>query len=266
MAVGEIILTAFITVLFEKLSSSELLNFARREGIDTQLKKWSDMLLAIEAVLGDAEDKQITERAVKRWLEFLTDLAYDLDDVVDDLATVALRRELMMAEPQASTSNKVWKFIPTCCTNYYTTPSAVKFDYNMKSKIEDITSRLQDIETQKNVLDLKVNILGGVRSNNTVREMYLPTTSLVDESSVYGREKDKEAILELLRGESSDENVSVIPILGMGGVGKTTLAQLVYNDVKVKDSFDLKAWACVSDDFDVSGVTKEQIHISVPLN
>uniref|UniRef100_A0A5B7BNS6 Putative disease resistance RPP13-like protein 1 n=1 Tax=Davidia involucrata TaxID=16924 RepID=A0A5B7BNS6_DAVIN len=62
MDVGEIILSAFITVLFEKLSSGELLKFARREGIDAQLKKWSKMLSKIQAVLSDAEDKQITDR------------------------------------------------------------------------------------------------------------------------------------------------------------------------------------------------------------
>ncbi|KAA8520285.1 hypothetical protein F0562_014541 [Nyssa sinensis] len=103
MAVGEIILSAFITALFEKLSSRELLNFARREGIETQLKKWSNMLGDIQAVLSDAEDKQITERSVKQWLDDLTDLAYDLDDVVDELATEVLRRKLM-AEPQTGTS------------------------------------------------------------------------------------------------------------------------------------------------------------------
>ncbi|KAJ9174697.1 hypothetical protein P3X46_013313 [Hevea brasiliensis] len=86
-----------------------------------------------------------------------------------------------------------------------------------------------------------------------------PSTSLcADESFIYGRQRDKEAFLELILSSEAFGNCggSVFAIVGMAGVGKTTLAQLVYNDHRVMNSFDFKRWVFVSDNFDVVEVTK----------
>ncbi|KAL6327609.1 hypothetical protein AAG906_021900 [Vitis piasezkii] len=203
----ELLLSAAFQVLFDKLASSDFLTFARQEHIHSQLK-----------MLNDAEDKQITSPSVKLWLADLRNLAYDMEDILDEFNTEMLRRKLAV-QPQAAATSKVWSLIPTCCTSF--TPSHVTFNVSMGSKIKDITSRLEDISTRKAQL-------------------------------VHGRDDDKNKIVDLLLSDES----AVVPIVGMGGLGKTTLARFAYNDDAVVKHFSPRAWVCVSDEFDVVKITK----------
>ncbi|XP_028095778.1 putative disease resistance RPP13-like protein 1 isoform X1 [Camellia sinensis] len=250
MPIAEIFLSAFVKLLFEKMSSFASSKLPTFEGIDTQLTNWTNMLSQIEALLVDAEEKQLTDRAVNLWLDNLQDLAYDLDDVVDEFATEALRQSLKAKPPQAS-SSKVWNLIP----NFK--PRDVMFNFKMKSQIQEINTRLHNSFEQCSKLNL-VKIVGTTPTPPTKTWQRPDSTSLFDEPRIYGREHDQRKIIELLvRGdESSHNNIGVIPIVGMGGIGKTTLAQMVYNNETVQKHFHLKAWVCVSDEFDIMRITK----------
>ena len=86
----------------------------------------------------------------------------------------------------------------------------------------------------------------------TNRETY----SFVLEEKVIGREEDKRAIIELLLESNVEDNVSVIPIVGLGGLGKTTLAKYVFNDKDVEKYFELKMWVCIFDPFELEIIVK----------
>ncbi|KAL4598130.1 hypothetical protein ACB092_11G037500 [Castanea dentata] len=235
--IGEAALSSLFGVLFDRLASPDLLKIFQQEQVHADLNNWKKTLLKINAVLDDAEQKQDTSKLVKIWLDELVDLAYDVDDILDEFDTEELRRELN-PEPHKSKVRKI--FDDWVGSNQ-------SFGRLMQSKIAEIDSRLQRIVTEKNDLDL--------RGRTGIERSRMPTTSLVNENHTYGRDEDKKAIIKLLL-ESSDAKLSVIPIVGMGGIGKTTLAQLVYNDDDVNSYFDLKAWVCVSEDFDIVRLTK----------
>ncbi|KAK9232401.1 hypothetical protein WN943_022647 [Citrus x changshan-huyou] len=259
--VGEAILTASVDLLLNKLSSDEIQSFAGQEQIQADLMKWKEMLVMSKAVLDDAEEKKKTDESANLWLGDLQSLLYDVEDLLDEFQTEAFRRELLLANgepaathdhPSSSRTGKFRKLIPTCCTAL--TPQSIQLDYAMMSKIKEINKRFQDILLLKNLLGL--NIFIPLRT--TIDRQRLTTSSLVNEAEVYGREIEKKEIVELLLRDDlmNDGRFSVFPIVGMGGLGKTTLAQLVYNDDRVWQHFDLRLWACVSDDFDLVRITK----------
>ncbi|WKA01724.1 hypothetical protein VitviT2T_019991 [Vitis vinifera] len=232
-AVGEALLSAAIGLLFDQLASTDLLDFARQQWVYSDLKKYEIELSDIREELNDAEDKQITDHSVKEWLGNLKDLAYDMEDILDEFAYEGLQRELTAKEADhQGRPSKVHKLISTCLGIF--NPTEVMRYIKMRSKVWEITRRLRDISAQKSELRLeKVAAMTNFAWGRPV------TASLVY--------------------EPTKTNFSVVSIVAMDGMGKTTLARLVYNDDEtITKHFDKKAWVCVSDQFDAVRITQRR--------
>ncbi|XP_057741563.1 putative disease resistance RPP13-like protein 1 [Arachis stenosperma] len=227
--VGGAFLSSFLNVLFDRLSDPEIISLIRGKKLsEKMIQRFKAILNGAEALLNDAERRQIREGPVKIWLDDLKDAIYEADDFLDEITTKAATK----------------KDQGNCLTRFLNLK-----DRKRVTRMEDVIARLESIVNQKDTLGLKEIPM----ENMSWRT---PSTSLVKESDIYGRDEDRKALVKLLLDDANDGEVSVIPIIGMGGIGKTTLAQLVYNDEQVQQKFNVKAWVCVGEVFDVLKVTK----------
>ncbi|XP_028782692.1 putative disease resistance RPP13-like protein 1 [Neltuma alba] len=251
-------LSSFLQVAFERLASRDFLDYFRARKINDDLRrKLLVILISVDKIVEDAEERQYRDHRVKQWLDELKDEVFKAQDLLDDIASEASRQKLD-AEFQTVVINKVRGFFPAFVNQ-------IRFDKKIKSGIKQVLNNLDILMKQNEILGLRERPSAGDHSGGN-KKVYkrLLTTRLIDESNIYGRDADKERIVEILlsqnRGCRNQLPMDVIAVTGMGGMGKTTLAQLVYKDQRMKDQFQHRAWVCVSQEFDVIQVTKAILH------
>ncbi|KAK4259478.1 hypothetical protein QN277_005804 [Acacia crassicarpa] len=190
-SLGGALLSSAFSVLLERLTPEliDSINFIGGKKLDAKLlRRLKPSLMAAKVVLNDAELKQFKDPDVKDWLDELRDAVYELEDLVDEIATQKKVRDFSLASLDLR-------------------------DTSMADRLEEITVTIEYIVGQKDVL---LNLDKIKISGTETLSWRTPVTSRVEASQVYGREKEKEDIIELIfNGETSQ--LSVIPIVGMGG-------------------------------------------------
>ncbi|CDP20724.1 unnamed protein product [Coffea canephora] len=190
----------------------------------------------IKDVLADAEEWQNQSRGVQRWLNSLEEVAYDAQNVLDELHYESLRHQVEFRNRHK---------LKVCCFFSFSNIN-LAFRWRMASKVRDVKLKLKEINQQARDfgLDSKSVVpaalpaapaVGGTRGRQT--------DSVV--APMVGRADDELNILEMLLSPSK-KVVSVLPIIGMEGLGKTTLAKSIYNNKQIDALFDKKIWVCVS--------------------
>ncbi|KAH9624083.1 hypothetical protein KSS87_004885, partial [Heliosperma pusillum] len=178
----------------------------------------------VKAVLEDADAKQESLNSQeKHYIQELKDAVYDADDVLDEFLTLVKQKQLR--------NNKVIAFF-----------SRFKhLTHRLSSKVQRVNDKLNKIASKSVKFSFKVD--------------YKPIKFTKEETSsfmcdqIIGREEDVEKIIGFLLGSVNVDhsNVSLLAIVGMGGLGKTALAQLVFNDPRVSKAFPLMRWTCIAD-------------------
>ncbi|XP_071906667.1 putative disease resistance protein RGA3, partial [Coffea arabica] len=224
-------------------------------GVEEEVANISSKLATIEKVLHDAERRRLKDRSVGIWLEKLEDITYEMDDVLDEwnfkIHGAKNKGTNQNARMQPTLWNKVRSFIPSLCSCLKQVPVRS----NVAQKIKKINEQLE--LTLEEADQFKFITSGVIPDSHDFQRIM--TTSSIDESEVYGRAADMEKVLDQILSKSSSQGrdgVQVISVVGAGGSGKTTLAQLLFNNDEVQNHFELRNWICVSDPFDQKRVAK----------
>ncbi|RYR70676.1 hypothetical protein Ahy_A02g005002 [Arachis hypogaea] len=133
--VGGAFLSSFLNVLFDRLSDPEIINLIRGKKLsEKMIQRFKAILNGAEALLNDAERRQIREGPVKIWLDDLKDAIYEADDFLDEITTKAATK----------------KDQGNCLTRFLNLK-----DRKRVNRMEDVIARLESIVNQKDTLGLK---------------------------------------------------------------------------------------------------------------
>ncbi|XP_038977812.1 putative disease resistance protein RGA3 [Phoenix dactylifera] len=232
-----------------------------------QLKKLRAALQRIQAVVERVEKLQVINGrnpAEEAWLWQLKNAVDEASDVLDELEYYKLKEKVKSrGEKVRPTASDRTKKIIRC------TAFAFKQGRHLKKKLNRAVKNLDHVADSAGDF-LKLHDLSN--EHGARRQQIVPPESgcLVTEDKVFGREKEMAKIVGWLKMPESCEhgsnvkNVTVLPIVGAAGMGKTTLAQHVYREGK--GSFDLSMWVCVSNNFDAAGIMKKIVRAATRTN
>ncbi|WMV52154.1 hypothetical protein MTR67_045539 [Solanum verrucosum] len=179
---ADLVIGATVKVVLDKLLSLTIEEAKSLRNCKKNLRILTKYVSMIQALIHDAERRQVDDQAVEQWLKMLERVAEDAENVFDEF----------------------------------------RYEY-LKAQVKNIRTKLME----KKILPIR------------------ETDSLVVASDVVGRDKDVAEIKEKILNMRKDAVLCTIPIVGMGGLGKTTLAKRIFNDQHIKQQFEKRVWLCL---------------------
>ncbi|KAJ4784309.1 Disease resistance protein RGA2 [Rhynchospora pubera] len=244
--VAETVSTSIISQLVETvLSYANGSWWPSANAVKAEAERLQAVLPQVKTVLCAAQRGKINHREpeLEAWMWQFRDAVEEAGDVLDKIEYYKLEekvraRDNKVSGPFSGCKRKLANFVRNAFVN--------------DGVLKKLREAVKGLEAVSAGVGPFLELVKGLNEEVAVYNFRQTGPLLAD--MVVGRGKEKEMVVEWLTANLNSnlqEQLSAFVIFGAGGMGKTTLAQLVCNDPKVKEKFEQIVWVCVSDNDNV---------------
>ncbi|KAK3143536.1 hypothetical protein QOZ80_4AG0301510 [Eleusine coracana subsp. coracana] len=201
LELGGMVASAVLKVVTKQICSAIAGDIKLQGAFKKNLSKMKMTLESVEALLKDAERRSIQDAAVCLWLKRLKNALYDIYDMIDefDASTKPAEGKLLSLVPDVKICSRI----------------------SMSNKMKKMREELENITNQHQHFSFKIDNSSFIQTVPDERET---DSYLKDQTLIVGRMEEKKKVIDTL-SESMTQEVVMLPIYGIGGIGKTTLAK-----------------------------------------
>ncbi|XP_066353731.1 disease resistance protein RGA2-like isoform X2 [Miscanthus floridulus] len=209
-------------------------------GVSGEITRLESNMESIQAFVADAERRCITEARVQRWAGKLRDAMYDATDILDLCQLKADKRS------ELKDSSRLEEKVPAGCFQplLFDLRNPL-FAHDIGSRIKALNQQLEDIQAYMLKFDIKLVPYPEPRTS----ELSGSNNNMRSESDIVGEhiERNTRELAQLLT--TSDHDIKVVSIVGPGGMGKTTLARKIFNELIIQEHFRTRIWLSITQHF-----------------
>ena len=216
-----------------------------------QAEDLKEELTWMESFLQDADDKaRGGNKLVENWVKRVRKAAHEAEDLIESIA-------IQGSEPWMRRRRGFFCKLMPC---------GLIRRHNSGMEIEELKQRIKNIKesaTGYGLTSLPSDCRERREVDAAISGWRAPALHASDSSHVVLMELEKDAIMHLLDPKRATRR-SVVSIVGMGGLGKTTLAKKVFKDPWIQSRFHCAFWIDVSQDYNNVKLLKDLLRQIFP--